>query len=132
MKDGQGISAKVKVVKNKVAPPFLTAEFDILFGSGIDKVGCLVDAAEISGIIQRSGSWYSKGDTRLAQGRKATIDMLRVDDKLYRSIDEEVRNSIAASKASAISSLIGSPEDGDEPGEEEEELDVDFDAKYGQ
>ena len=65
LKDNQGIMVKVKIVKNKVAPPFRVVEFDILFGTGIDQLGCLLDAADACGVIERKGSWYSKGDLQI-------------------------------------------------------------------
>ena len=94
MKDNEGISVRTKVVKNKVAPPFRLAEFDILFGSGIDKYGCLIDGAEICGVIERSGSWYSKGDLRIAQGRRSAIEFIKSNVPLAEEIEKEVRVAI--------------------------------------
>ena len=94
MKDNEGISVRTKVVKNKVAPPFRIAEFDILFGSGIDHYGCLIDAAEVCGIIERSGSWYSRGDLKLAQGRRAAIQFIKSNAKLAAEIEKDVREAI--------------------------------------
>ena len=94
MKDNEGISVRTKVVKNKVAPPFHLAEFDILFGSGIDRYGCLVDGAEICGVIERSGSWYSKGDLRIAQGRRSAIEFIKSNAQLAEEMEEEVRVAI--------------------------------------
>lgn len=94
MKDNEGISVRTKVVKNKVAPPFRLAEFDILFGSGIDRYGCLVDGAEICGVIERSGSWYSKGDLRIAQGRRSAIEFIKSNAQLAEEMEEEVRVAI--------------------------------------
>lgn len=66
----------VQVVKNKVAPPYKLAEFDIMFGSGISSQGCLLDAAEAVGIVSKKGSWYYYGEERLAQGRDKTLQEL--------------------------------------------------------
>jgi recombination protein RecA len=100
LKDNQGIMVRVKVVKNKVAPPFRVVEFDILFGSGIDRMGCLLDAAEACGTVERKGSWYSRGDLRFAQGRRPTIEFLRSNQPLADEIMIEVRD-IMAKKMSA-------------------------------
>ena len=66
----------LQVVKNKCAPPYKIAEFDIMFGSGISTLGCLLDAAEGVGVVQRKGSWYSFGDEKLGQGRDKTMALL--------------------------------------------------------
>ncbi len=87
----QGIRAKVKVVKNKVAPPYRVAEFDIMFGSGISHAGCLVDAAEAAGIIQRKGAWYSYKDGNLGQGREKTVAALLNDKALAAEVEAAVR-----------------------------------------
>lgn len=105
MKDNEGIGVRVKVVKNKVAPPFRIAEFDILFGSGIDKFGCLVDAAELCGIIERSGSWYSRGDLKIAQGRRAAVQFLKSNEKLAAEIEIEVREAISKKTANSLEAL---------------------------
>ena len=94
MKDNEGISVRTKVVKNKVAPPFRLAEFDILFGSGIDRYGCLIDGAELCGVIERSGSWYSKGDLRIAQGRRSAVEFIKSNVALAEEIEGEVRMAI--------------------------------------
>ena len=91
LKENQGIMVKVKVVKNKVAPPFRTVEFDILFGSGIDKYGCLLDAAEACGEVDRKGSWYSRGELRFAQGRRPAIDYIKSNPDLALELDTKVR-----------------------------------------
>jgi recombination protein RecA len=79
-----------------VAPPFRSVEFDILFGNGIDKLGCLLDAAESLGIVERKGSWYNKGETKIAQGRKSSIETLKSDPKLLNEIESEVKTILAA------------------------------------
>src|SRR5690554_4277093 len=88
-----GSRTRVKIVKNKVAPPFKQAEFDILYGKGISKEGCIVDLAASKDIINKSGAWYSYGDIRLGQGRdnvrQFLIDNPELSDELERKIREE-------------------------------------------
>ena len=94
IKDGDeqlGARAKVKVVKNKVAPPFRKAEFDIMYGQGISKVGEIVDLGVDYGVVKKSGSWFSYGDRKLAQGRDATKDVLLNDPTLMEEIEAKVR-----------------------------------------
>lgn len=106
MKDNQGISVRVKVVKNKVAPPFRLVEFDILFGSGIDKYGCLLDAAKSCKIVERKGSWYNQGELKLGQGRRAAVDFLIANPDVLNEIEKSVREILSASKTQA-SEFIG-------------------------
>jgi len=91
-----GLRARVKVVKNKVAPPFRNAEFDILFGQGISQEGCILDLGTDLGIITKSGSWYSYGDRQLAQGRQAVRDMLRENGNqaLRGELEQKVREKL--------------------------------------
>lgn len=92
-KDGDVILAnktRVKVIKNKTFPPFRKAEFDIIFGIGIDKIGELVDLATDMEIIKKSGSWYSYSDTKLGQGRQAAKDALNDNFELYEEIEQLV------------------------------------------
>jgi recombination protein RecA len=89
--DVQGHSVKVKVVKNKMAPPFKEATFDIIYPNGIDKLSSLIDAAAQFKILQRSGAWFRKGDVQLAQGKAAMRDLLATDEKLRKEIYAEVR-----------------------------------------
>ena len=72
------------VKKNKVAPPYKLAEFDILFGSGISANGCLLDAAEAVDVVQKRGSWYYWGEQRLAQGRDKTLDVIKESPEMHR------------------------------------------------
>ena len=93
LKDGSeviGSHTKAKVVKNKVAPPFKTAEFDILYGKGISKMGELVDLAVSFDIIKKSGAWFSYGDQRLAQGRDNVRALLEKDKELAAEVEEKV------------------------------------------
>lgn len=92
--EGVGIKVKAKVVKNKVAPPYKVAEFDIMFGSGISGIGCLLDAAEGVDVVQRKGSWYSMGDQKLGQGRDKTLALLAENQALYNEIEAKTRKSL--------------------------------------
>ncbi|WP_373708093.1 recombinase RecA [Kaistella sp.] len=91
-----GSRVKVKIVKNKVAPPFKLAEFDIMYGEGISKTGEILDAAVDMGIVKKSGSWFSYAETKLGQGRDAVRDMLKdnpeLADELEAKIREEIKN----------------------------------------
>lgn len=86
-----GNRTRVKVVKNKVAPPFKQAEFDIMYGQGISREGSLLDTGVMAGIIQKSGSWYSYNDEKLGQGRENAKEFIRENPKLYQEIDKLVR-----------------------------------------
>jgi recombination protein RecA len=88
-----GNRTRVKVVKNKVAPPFKTVEFDILYGKGISKNGELLDIGVEQEIIQKSGSWFSYGDTKLGQGRDSVIKLLEDNLELAEEIEDKIRNS---------------------------------------
>jgi recombination protein RecA len=89
-----GNRTKAKVVKNKVAPPFRMAEFDVLFGHGIDYVGDLVDLAVNAGTIEKSGAWFSRGTTRLGQGRDKCVAFLREHPDLLAEVDVETRKAL--------------------------------------
>lgn len=94
IKDGEevlGKLTKVKIVKNKVAPPFRKCEFDIMFGEGISKVGEILDIAVDNDIVKKSGSWFSYGETRLAQGRDAVLKLLKDNPELCEEIEAKVR-----------------------------------------
>src|SRR6204780_2645413 len=91
-----GSRTKVKVVKNKVAPPFSEAEFDILYGTGISKEGELVDMASEHNIIEKLGAWYSYGGERIGQGRENARDLLKANPKLAEEIETKVREKLAA------------------------------------
>lgn len=86
-----GSRTRVKIVKNKVAPPFKIVEFDIMYGKGISKAGVLLDTAVDLDIVEKAGSWYSYGDEKLGQGRENVKTMLEEDAELARQIDEKVR-----------------------------------------
>ncbi len=86
-----GNRAKLKVVKNKIAPPFKTVEFDIMYGEGISKVGSLLDAAIEADIAKKSGAWYSYGDSKLGQGREKAKDYLKENQEVLEEISGKVR-----------------------------------------
>ncbi len=94
LKDGEdqyGSRVKVKVVKNKVAPPFKRGEFDILFGEGISKIGEIIDIATDENIIKKSGSWFSYGERKLGQGRDNLKKLFETDSELYADIEAQVK-----------------------------------------
>ena len=86
-----GSRTRVKVVKNKVAPPFRQAEFDIMYGKGISHEGCLVDLGADLDIINKSGAWYSYGDIRLGQGKEKVKDFLRENPEIAQEIEAKIR-----------------------------------------
>ncbi len=89
-----GGRARVKVVKNKVAPPFRKAEFDIMYGEGISKVGEIIDLGVDHGIVKKSGSWFSYGETRLGQGRDAVKELLLDNPELSEELEGLIKNAI--------------------------------------
>ncbi len=96
-----GIRTKVKVVKNKVAPPFKTVEFDIMYGTGISKEGDVLDMAAELDVIQKSGSWYSFEGERMGQGRENAKELLKTKPEIYKLCAERIREKINAKKANA-------------------------------
>jgi len=98
IKDGEestGNRTRVKVVKNKVAPPFKSAEFDILYGEGISAIGELIDLAVEFGVVKKAGSWFSYGQDKLGQGRETVKKALREDPALYAKIHSQVKELMA-------------------------------------
>ncbi len=101
IKDGEeqlGTRTKVKVVKNKVAPPFKRAEFDIMFGEGISKIGEIVDLGVDYGVIRKSGSWFSYGEQKIGQGRDAVKELLRNNNELREEIEAKLREAMKTQK----------------------------------
>ena len=99
IKDGEeqlGARAKVKIVKNKLAPPFRRAEFDIMYGEGISKVGEIIDLGVDLGILKKSGSWFSYGERKIGQGRDSVKELLKSDEALRDEIEAKVRAGLAA------------------------------------
>lgn len=87
-----GARTKVKIVKNKVAPPFKEAEFDIMYGEGISKIGCILDIAVATGIVQKGGAWYSYEEERIGQGRENAKQFLKENPEILAKIEDEVRD----------------------------------------
>ncbi len=108
-----GRTTKVKVVKNKVAPPFRRAQFDIMFGEGISRTGEIIDLGVELDIIKKSGSWFSYNDTRLAQGRDATKQMMADNPELA----DEIESRIMAAIKNANIDLVSEEQDNDAEGE---------------
>ena len=120
-----GNRTRAKIVKNKVAPPFREAEFEIIYGEGISKWGELVDLAAKLDIIQKSGSWYSMGELRLAQGREAVKQYFKDDPELAEQVEEQVRanayklmskQSQATAKAAGRAVDVSADDFGDDEG----------------
>ena len=102
IKDGENVlgnRTKVKVVKNKVAPPFKTAEFDIMYGEGISKTGEILDLAVEFEIIKKAGSWFSYGDTKLGQGRDAVKSLIKDNPELADELEEKIKAKIKENNA---------------------------------
>lgn len=116
-----GNRAKVKVAKNKVAPPFRVAEFDIIFGKGISSLGCLIDLAEETGVVIRKGAWYSYNGDNIAQGRDNAIKYAEERPEFVKKIDQEVRQKLemgAVVSANSVGLTDGDDEDDEDEGEE--------------
>jgi recombination protein RecA len=97
LKDGDeayGNRVKVKVVKNKVAPPFKNCEYDIVFGEGIDKIGELVEIASNLGIIKKAGAWYSYNESKLGQGKEAAKQLLKDNEPLLKEIEKLTKEEL--------------------------------------
>ena len=115
IKDGDDVTGgriKVKVVKNKVAPPFKKAEFDLMFGTGISAIGELVDFAVDLNIVKKSGSWFSYGDSKLGQGRDAVLNLLAEDQTLRAEIEGKVRAQLRGEDYNPIEDPDGDTEAG--------------------
>ena len=115
IKDGDDVTGgriKVKVVKNKVAPPFKKAEFDLMFGTGISAIGELVDFAVDMNIVKKSGSWFSYGDSKLGQGRDAVLNLLAEDETLKSEIEAKVRAQLRGEDYNPIEDPDGDTEAG--------------------
>lgn len=117
-----GIRAKVKVAKNKVAAPFRIAEFDIIFGKGISRLGCLLDLAEQTGAVVRKGAWYSYNGENIAQGRDNAVKYLEENPELAAKIEQQVREKLdigAVAFANSGTNIESVDADSEEVGSEE-------------
>ncbi|MBW4577183.1 MAG: recombinase RecA [Aphanothece sp. CMT-3BRIN-NPC111] len=114
-----GNRVKVKVAKNKVAPPFRIAEFDIIFGKGISTLGCVIDLAEETGIINRRGAWYSYNGDNIAQGRDNTIKYMEENAEVANNIQQQVREKLAMGAVVSANSVTHVDESGEDISEED-------------
>ena len=99
IKDGEevvGNRVKVKVVKNKVAPPFRKAEFDIMYGEGISKLGEIIDLGVDLNILKKSGSWFSYGETRLGQGRDSVKQLIQDNPELMEELEKKIKEALGS------------------------------------
>lgn len=104
LKDGdevKGNRVKVKVVKNKVAPPFRRAEFDVMYGKGISKIGEILDLGVELNILKKSGSWFSYGETRLGQGRDSIKNLLLDNPELTEELEKKIKDALASPEVAA-------------------------------
>ena len=109
-----GNRTRVRVVKNKVAPPFKQAEFDIIYGEGISKEGCILDLAVDLDIINKSGSWYSCGDIRLGQGRENAKQFLKENSKITVEVENKVRQEFGMENSDSQTSESSNTKDAQE------------------
>ncbi|PSB16006.1 recombinase RecA [Phormidesmis priestleyi ULC007] len=112
-----GNRAKVKVAKNKIAPPFRIAEFDIIFGKGISTIGCLVDLAEETGVIVRKGAWYSYNGDNISQGRDNAVKYVEEKPEFAKEVEKLVREKLEMGAVVSANS-VGAPDPEDEDDEE--------------
>jgi recombination protein RecA len=99
IKEGEdvvGNRVKVKIVKNKVAPPFRKAEFDVMYGEGISKVGEIIDLGVDLNILKKSGSWFSYGETRLGQGRDSVKQIIQDNPELLDELEAKIKDALGA------------------------------------
>jgi len=114
--DVVGNQTRVKVVKNKVAPPFKVVEFDIMYGEGVSKTGELIDLGDKAGVVEKSGSWYSYDGQRIGQGRENAKKFLKDNPEVANAIEQKVREN--AGILAAV--LDGSKEEDDEDADSED------------
>ncbi len=116
-----GSRTRVRVVKNKVAPPFREAEFDIMYGTGINKAGEILDLGSELGVIEKSGAWYSYSGDRIGQGRDNACDFLRENPRMMAELEQKVRGALGLPAAGATLTVVeGGSKDGDEKHEAED------------
>lgn len=117
IKQGQdvvGNRTRVRVVKNKVAPPFKSAEFDIMYSEGISREGGLLDLGLEMGLVKKSGAWFTVGDIRLGQGRENAKEYLRQNSDVASAIEEQIRSNMLAFRSGETEALVGEAEEADE------------------
>jgi recombination protein RecA len=102
--DVMGNRTRVRVVKNKVAPPFRVAEFDIMYSEGISREGGLIDLGLEMGLVKKSGAWFNVGDIRLGQGRENAKEYLRQNSDVAAAIEEQIRGNMASFKIGEVAS----------------------------
>jgi recombination protein RecA len=102
-----GNQTRVKVVKNKMAPPFKVVEFDIMYGEGVSKTGELIDLGVKAGVVDKAGSWYSYGTQRMGQGREATRQFLKDNPEVAAQIERSVRDNAGLVADAMIGSIEG-------------------------
>lgn len=111
--DNAGIRVKVKVVKNKIAAPFKSVLVDVLFGTGIDRIGCILDAALDVGIVERRGSWYTFQGQNLAQGRLNVVEVIRGDPDTAALLESQVRQALASGQVGSTQVATDEEEEGE-------------------
>jgi recombination protein RecA len=94
--DAVGSRTRVKVVKNKVASPFRTAEFDIMYNEGISREGGILDVGIAAGVLSKTGAWFNYGETRLGQGRENSREFLKQNPEIANKIEDEIRGKVAS------------------------------------
>jgi recombination protein RecA len=97
-----GSETRVKVVKNKVAPPFKQAEFDILYGAGVSREGEIIDLGVEAGLVEKSGAWYSCGGDRIGQGKDNAREYLKQNPAMARDIEEQIRAKLLVHRQRAV------------------------------
>jgi recombination protein RecA len=112
--EAYGNRVRVKVVKNKVAPPFRQAEFDIIFESGINQIGCIVDAALNYELIERAGTWFSYGDIKLGQGKENCYTFLQENLEIRKEIEQKIREKLSQENITHSKNLTTNQMDSDE------------------
>jgi len=112
--EAYGNRVRVKVVKNKVAPPFRQAEFDIIFESGINQIGCIVDAALNYELIERAGTWFSYGDIKLGQGKENCYTFLQENPEIRKEIEQKIREKLSQENITHSKNLTTNQMDSDE------------------
>ncbi len=111
--DVVGNRTRVRVIKNKVAPPFKTAEFDIMYSEGISREGGLIDLGLEMGLVKKSGAWFTVGDIRLGQGRENAKEFLRQNSDVAGAIEEQIRGNITAFQAGEVEAITADDEEED-------------------